>query len=235
VMTNHRLMLLEQEGAGLNPACSTGVLEGNPIHEDMVDAAGFVPNVFLLNTVLNLRREIAGIFAGDLGRAHAAGVAMVRQYFEIPLRQQADFVMFSPGGFPRDLSFYQGFRALEHAARAVRAGGMIVLVAAFPEGSGGAEKFRYWFGLPDQLAVEKAMRADFDIVGQVAWDMHQLGKSRRVLAVTDMPAAETKMLLMEPVPSIDEALSQVFRELGPQAQGYVIPQGFFAVPLQTRP
>jgi lactate racemase len=230
VMTNHRLMLLAEEGAGLNLNCTTGVLEGNPIHEDMLDAALRLPNVFLFNTVLNVRKEIAGIFVGDLRRAHEAGVSMVRRCFGVPIQRLADFVIFSPGGFPRDLSFYQGFRSLGHAARAVRPGGIIVVVAEFPEGTGGAAKFRQWFGLPDQRSVERAMRADFDIVGQVAWDMHRFAKTMRILAVTSMSEHDTRMLLMEPVPTIEVALDRVFEQIGPEAKGYVIPQGFFTVP-----
>ena len=232
VMTNHRLMLLPREGAGLNVNCTTGVLEGNPIHEDMLDAAMRVPNVFLFNTVLNVHREIAGIFAGDLTQAHEAGVAMVRQWFGVPIHRQADFVIFSPGGFPRDMSFYQGFRSLGYAARAVRPGGIIVLVAEFGEGTGGADKFRQWFGLSGQLSVERAMRADFDIVGQVAWDMHQFAKTMRVLAVTSMSEQDTRMLLMEPAPTIEEALNRVLMQIGPEAKGYVMRQGFFTVPLR---
>jgi len=77
-------MLLPRESDGLNVNCTTGVLEGNPIHEDMLDAALRVPNVFLFNTVLNVHRGIAGIFAGDLKQAHEAGVAMVRQWSGCP-------------------------------------------------------------------------------------------------------------------------------------------------------
>jgi nickel-dependent lactate racemase len=197
----------------------------------MLDAAFRVPNVFLFNTVLNVHREIAGVFSGDLKQAHEAGVAMVRQWFGVPIHRQADFVIFSPGGFPRDMSFYQGFRSLGHAARAVRPGGMIVLVAEFSEGTGGAEKFRQWFGLPGQLSVERAMRADFDIVGQVAWDMHQFAKAMRVLAVTSMSEQDTRMLLMEPALTIEEALDRVLMQIGPEAKGYVMRQGFFTVPL----
>jgi len=231
VMTNHRLMLLPQEGAGLNPGCATGVLEGNPIHEDMLEAAQYVPNVFFFNTVLNVRKEIAGVFAGDLKQTHEAGVSMVRRWFGMPIRRRADFVVFSPGGFPRDMSFYQGFRSLGHAARAVRPGGVIVLVAEFAEGTGGADKFRRWFEMPDQQSVERAMRRDFDTVGQVAWDMHQFAKTIRIIAVTAMSEPETRMLLMEPAPTIEEALDRTFRHLGPEAKGYVMPQGFFTVPM----
>ncbi len=231
VMQNHSLMLLPEIGAGLNPKCTTGILSGNPIHEDMLEAALRVPNVFLFNTVLNVKKEIAGVFAGDLRRAHAAGVAMVEQWFGVPIRQQADFVVFSPGGFPRDISFYQGFRSMGHAARVVRKGGIIVMVAECPEGAGGAERFRQWFDLPDRLAIDREMRRDFDNVAMIAWDMHGFLKTIRVISVSAMSDEETEKLLMEPAPSVEEALDRAFKQLGPRAKGYVMPQGSFTVPI----
>jgi nickel-dependent lactate racemase len=233
VMTNHSYMLSPRDGGGMNPNCTTGVLQGNPIHEDMMDAAVRVPNVFLLNTVLNLQKEIAGVFAGDLQQAHAPAVAMVRSRYGVPIRQQADFVIFSPGGFPRDLSFYQAFLSLERAARTVRPGGAIILVAECPEGTDEEERFQRWFDLDDRLCVEREMRRDFDNVGLIAHDMHRFSQTFRVLAVTAMCEQDVKKLLMEPVPTLDEALDRMFRHLGPEAKGYVMPRGSYTVPVQA--
>ena len=231
IMTNHSFMLSPQEGAGMNPNCTTGILDGNPIHEDMLEAAVRVPNVFLLNTVLNMEKEIAGVFAGDLRQAHAPAVALVRSRFGIPIRERADFVAFSPGGFPRDNSFYQAFLSLERAARAVRPGGVIVLVAECSEGTGEEDRFRRWFELDDRLCVEREMRRDFDNVGLIAHDMHRFAQTLRVIAVTAMSEQEVKTLLMEAAPTLDEALDRVFRQLGPEAKGYVMPRGSYTVPV----
>jgi lactate racemase len=234
IMANHSFMLAPQEGAGMNPNCTTGILEGNPIHEDMLDAAVRVPNVFLLNTVLNVEKEIAGVFAGDLRRAHVPATDLVRSRFGIPIRERADFVIFSPGGFPRDNSFYQAFLSLERAARAVRPGGVIVLVAECPEGTGEEDRFRRWFELDDRLCVEREMRRDFDNVGLIAHDMHRFAKILRVIAVTGMGEQDVKTLLMESAPSLDEALDRAFRQLGPDAKGYVMPRGSYTVPVDMR-
>jgi nickel-dependent lactate racemase len=233
VMTNHSYMLSPQEGGGMNPNCTTGVLQGNPIHEDMVDAALRVPNVFLLNTVLNMQKNIAGVFAGDLQQAHAPAVAMVRSRYGVPIRERGDFVIFCPGGFPRDLSFYQAFLSLERAARTVRPGGVIILVAECPEGTDEEERFQRWFDLDDRLCVEREMRRDFDNIGLIAHDMHRFEKMFRVIAVTAMSESDVKKLLMEPAPTLDEALDRMFRHLGPGAKGYLMPRGSYTVPVQV--
>jgi nickel-dependent lactate racemase len=233
VMTNHSYMLSPKEGGGMNPNCTAGVLQGNPIHEDMVDAALRVPNVFLLNTVLNMQKNIAGVFAGDLQQAYAPAVAMVRRRYGVPIRERADFVIFSPGGFPRDLSFYQAFLSLERAARTVRPGGVIILVAECPEGTDEEERFQRWFDLDDRLCVEREMRRDFDNIGLIAHDMHRFEKMFRVIAVTAMGESDVKKLLMEPAPTLDEALHRMSRHLGPGAKGYVMPRGSYTVPVQV--
>ena len=235
IMANHSLMLSPQEGGGINPNCTAGIANGNPIHEDMVDAARHVPNVFLLNTVLNLQKQIAGVFAGDLLAAHAAGTDLVRQRYEVSIREQADFVVLSAGGFPRDISFYQASLSLERAARAVRPGGAIVLVAECPEGTGEHDRFQRWFDFDDRLCVERAMRQDFDNIGLIAHNLHSFARTIRVMAVTKMSEAQSKKLLMEPTPTIDEALARIFRDLGPQARGYIMPRGSYTLPVLSGP
>ena len=49
-----------------SPYALTGVLERNPIHEDMVVAARRVDVAFILNVALNARKQVIGAWAGDL-------------------------------------------------------------------------------------------------------------------------------------------------------------------------
>ena len=67
VLTNHGREMIA------HPNATWGVIEGNPIWEEMREVAWRVNPTFLLNVTLNARREITGVFAGDLLAAHAAG------------------------------------------------------------------------------------------------------------------------------------------------------------------
>ena len=51
-------------------------------------------------------------------------------------RPAYDLVIASVGGAPKDINFYQSQKALTHASLFTRDGGVIILAAECPEGSG---------------------------------------------------------------------------------------------------
>ena len=67
-----------------SPFSTTGVLEHNPIHEDMVCAARAVNVQFILNVALNAEKQVIAAFAGDLEQAHEKGVSFVRSLAQCP-------------------------------------------------------------------------------------------------------------------------------------------------------
>ena len=107
---------------------------GNPIWEEMLDAALQVENTFLVNVTLDRENAITGVFAGDLQAAHAAGCDFVRQSSQHKIDQPYDVVVTTNSGYPLDQNLYQCVKGLAAAARAVRPGGAILLVAACEEG-----------------------------------------------------------------------------------------------------
>ncbi len=73
VFTNHGLAMIG------HPKATWGITAGNPIWEEMREVALRTEPAFLLNVALNTRRQITGVFAGDMLAAHAAGCEFVRQ------------------------------------------------------------------------------------------------------------------------------------------------------------
>ncbi|MBG0770379.1 MAG: nickel-dependent lactate racemase, partial [Anaerolineaceae bacterium] len=107
---------------------------GNPIWEEMLEAALRVENTFLVNVTLDRENAITGVFAGDLQDAHAAGCNFVRQSSQYEIKTAYDVVVTTNSGYPLDQNLYQCVKGLAAAARAVRPGGAILLVAACEEG-----------------------------------------------------------------------------------------------------
>ena len=58
----------------LHPKARTGILEENPVHQDMMEAARLADIDFTLNIVTNSRQEIIQVFAGDFEQAFMKGV-----------------------------------------------------------------------------------------------------------------------------------------------------------------
>lgn len=109
------------------PQATDLVLEGNPLHEEASEVAQKAGCDFLLNVSLDADKRLTGVFAGDLFEAHREAVRSIRQYVSIPLDQLYDIVLI-PAGYV-GVNHYQAVKAAIEAARAVRPGGVIILVA----------------------------------------------------------------------------------------------------------
>ncbi len=128
VLSNHGAEMISHADA------SWGVLEGNPIWEEMREVALRVPNTFLLNVAMNSQKEITGVFSGDLVAAHAAGCQFVKQTAMVPVPGPYDIVVTSNSGYPLDQNLYQSVKGMSAASQIVRAGGAIIMAAECADG-----------------------------------------------------------------------------------------------------
>ena len=119
-----------------SPYSTTGVLEHNPIHEDMVCAARAVNVQFIMNVALNAEKKVIAAFAGDLEQAHEKGVTFVRSLAQCP-SVEGDIVITSNGGYPLDQNLYQSPKAVATAEACCREGGVIIMCASCCDGMGG--------------------------------------------------------------------------------------------------
>lgn len=228
-MASHFAVFNPPEQGGKHPNAVTGVLDGNPVHQNLLQAARRVEPDFLLNTVLSPRKEILGVFCGDLEQAHLAGCAMVRDLFQIELDRPADLAVVSCGGEPKDINFIQSQKALDYGCRAVREGGTIIFLAACRDGFG-YPTFFDWFRYQDLDEFERALRADYQINGQTAHSVLSKAKRFRVILISGFSAEETEAMGMEKAEDLQSALNSVLPELDPDARILVIPDGGMVLP-----
>jgi lactate racemase len=117
-----------------HPNASWGITVGNPIWEEMAQAAKMSHPDFLVNVSLNDKHEITGIFAGDMMAAHADGCEFVKSQSMIPIDHPYDIVVTTNSGYPLDQNLYQSVKGMSAAARIVRKGGAIIILAACEDG-----------------------------------------------------------------------------------------------------
>lgn len=120
-----------------------GILQGNPIHEEMVSAARMAALAYIVNVVINSSHRVIGAFAGDMEDAHLAGV----RFLDGLCREDgipADIVVVSNNGYPLDQNIYQTVKGMAAALPCVKPGGVIIVAAACEDGCGG-EAFREIF------------------------------------------------------------------------------------------
>ena len=128
VLTNHGYAMIGDPGA------TWGVTDGNPIWEEMREAALLVESLFLLNVTLNSAGEISGVFAGDAIAAHRRGCAFVRESAMVAVDEPFDAVVTTNSGYPLDQNLYQTVKGMQAAKGIVRSGGAIIMAAGCEDG-----------------------------------------------------------------------------------------------------
>jgi len=221
ILANHALTLSPRGGGDPSSwrqaACAPGRLEGNPVHEEMdaaarLFAARAARPPFLVNSVLAEAGGLAAVFAGDLFLAFARGARYVASRFRVSLARPFDLVVASAGGRPRDASFYQSHKAFDHASRATRDGGVVVLAAECPEGPGAG--MLEWFAHPTPEEHLSALRRRFEVPGGTALALRQkLARVSGVL-VSRMKPGDVRAMGLIPAGSLEEALARARAILG---------------------
>ena len=165
IVQNHLHCLHETEPRSAD-TIGMAKLTGNPVHEDMAEAASFVAPVFGISIVSNAEGQHCALCCGDFAAAWGQSCRLVHQNFGLPISRLADVVGVSCGGFPKDLNLYQAVKSLLNAAQALKPGGTMVFLAQCPEG-GGAPDFFDWIHALDRGTLDRDLRAAFTIAGYI--------------------------------------------------------------------
>ncbi len=122
-----------------DPRSTTGVLEGNPCHEESLRVAKSVGVDFLVNVSITHDRRPSGIYCGDMVEAHLAGVADVAGWTTADVDEPFDLVISNGGGYPLDQTFYQTVKGMVGALPAAHEGSTLLIASACSEGIGSPE------------------------------------------------------------------------------------------------
>jgi len=229
-MATHFAIFNPPEQGGRNTKACTANLDGNPVHQAILEAARMIEPDFLLNTVLTAGKQIARVFCGELEQAHLAGCELARHMYTAPLDQPADLAVVSCGGHPKDINFIQAHKALDYGVNAVRDGGTLILLAACPDGFGNATFFD-WFNYEDLDIFEKALRSRYEINGQTAFSTLYKARNWRVILISEFSSQQTSRMGMEKAESLDEALQMAYQQLPENPRIVIIPDGGTILPV----
>jgi lactate racemase len=140
--------VLDNHGAKMigHPEATFGITQGNPLWDEMLEAARMTQPTFLVNVALNRDKRITRVFAGEMYAAHQAGCKFVGECSMVPVPAPFDVVITSNSGYPLDLNLYQAVKGMTAAAQVVRQGGAIIIAA------------ECWDGIPEHGAFGKLLR-----------------------------------------------------------------------------
>lgn len=216
-----------------HPSARTGILEGNPLHIDMLWAAKTAKLAYIVNVVLNAEKEVIYAVAGDAEAAHKAGTDFLSglcQAEAIP----ADIVITTNGGYPLDQNVYQAVKGMTAAEATVKQGGVIIMLARCNDGIGGDHFYRQLAQEPD---IDKTM-ALFLSRGkeQTVPDQWQTQvflrvlKKATVIFLSEMDDATIREMHMLPAKTMEEALQKAKAILNKENPDIVaIPDGISVI------
>ncbi|MGI5172789.1 nickel-dependent lactate racemase [Treponema sp. OMZ 840] len=210
-----------------HPNSITGVLDGNPIHNDMLTAAKMAKLAFILNVLLNEKKEIVDAYCGDTDLAHRAGCTQLLSQAGVePIK--ADIVITTNGGYPLDQNLYQCPKGLSSALMCAKKGAVIILVAACEDGLGG-ENFEKMMqeGSPQEL-LDRILNTPPEKTISEQWCVQRFAEALihyRIILVSSLKESLVKAMGFLYAPTVENALQQAYAIKGQTAQVTIIPDG----------
>ena len=216
----------------LHPKAKMGVLEGNPVHEDMMEAAELADVDFILNVVMNAENQVVRAFAGDLKDAFFRGVELVDQIYKVPVEERADIVIVSPGGHPHDIDLYQAYKGIHTALEAIKEGGVVLALADCPEGHGHKVFFEWMTKFKTLEEMEEEIRRNFVLGGHKAYYLMKALEKAHIILVSSMPSDMVRdVFRLEPARDWREGLEKAFELAGRDASVLVMTHGNITLPV----
>ncbi|MBR2366192.1 MAG: nickel-dependent lactate racemase [Oscillospiraceae bacterium] len=200
-----------------HPNARTGILENNPIHEDMLWAAKKAKLQFILNVVLNSEKKVIYAVAGDLEEAHKRGTDFLSAQCGAKA-VYSDIAISTNGGYPLDQNVYQAPKGMTAAEATVKQGGVIIMLASSTDGTGGDH---FYHQLADEEDINKIMdmflQRDRNATVPDQWQaqvMIRVLMRATVIYISEMEDAMIEKMHMIPAHSIDEAINKAKEILG---------------------
>ena len=228
VFTNHGLDMLT------HPKATWGVVEGNPIWEEMREIALRTNPAFLLNVALNVRSQITGIFAGDMLSACMKGYAFVKENAMRPVDEPYDIVITTNSGYPLDQNLYQSVKGLSAANQTVRPGGSILIATACEDGLPNHGRYSALLAEAGSLQGVIDMISQPGFCAQDQWQVQiqaQIQSRAEVYVYSDgLTDEQIKRALFIPCRNLEQTVSQLLEKYGSEARLCILPEGPQVIP-----
>ncbi|SNV75985.1 nickel-dependent lactate racemase [Veillonella rodentium] len=223
VLANHCAEFIESEFS------RTGIIDENPIHKDMLYAARKADLQFILNVVIDRKKEIIKAVAGDCVDAHKEGYEFIRSLSSVK-RIPADIVITSNGGYPSDQNIYQSVKGMTAAEASCNDGGVIILAASCKEGHGGQALYDAIKGMDSaQQILDDIHGVPRNETKPYQWKIQILARILNhysvIVVTTDCDHQVIRDMHMIPASTLDEAVSIARGIKGEDASITIIPNG----------
>jgi nickel-dependent lactate racemase len=216
-----------------HPKADSGILDGNPVHEENTRIALMAGCDFIVNVCLDGQRRIIWVGAGDMIKAWGEGVRFIERVVKVPVSEPLDIVVTSCAGYPLDTTWYQAIKGLTGALPIVKQDGTIIMAASLSEGLGSPEFQQLMRDNPDlKQFKQRILGKDYFVMDQ--WQLEELAKVKErchVKVVSDgVPPEALRRCYVEPAATVEDAIGECLKKYGSSAKIGVIPKGPYVLP-----
>jgi nickel-dependent lactate racemase len=227
VMGNHCSKFID------SPYARTGILDKNPIHEDMIAAAKMANLAFICNVVIDEDKKTVAAFAGNFETAHRKGCDFISDYIAVK-PAPADIVITTNGGYPLDQNAYQSPKGMTAGEATVKDGGVIIMLASCIDGTGGDFFYHIIADEPTiEDAYQKFLATEQNDTAPDQWCSQILARIVRKYKVIFVAEPEQKEMIeglkMTYAPDLDTAYRMAREIKGEDASLTCIPNGISVV------
>lgn len=213
-----------------SPYSRTGILEGNPIHKDMVAASKMAKQRYIVNAVIDADKKVVYAVAGDAIEAHGAGCRFLRQYCQVTPKKPADIAISTNGGYPLDQNMYQSVKGMTAAEAACKDGGIIIMVAACGDGHGGEGFYEALKNSESpQALMDEILKVPQDETKPDQWEYQIQSRilihHKVIYVMCEEYRAMAEEMGFETASDVNAALEMALKEKGEGAHIAVIPDG----------
>lgn len=191
---NHKLTLTKK--GKFNNKCRNGNISDNPVYLDIAEAVSRFfrkSSVLYLGTVLNEKGEIIKAFCGDIIEEHKKAAKFLDGIYKIKIKQKADAVICSAGGYPKDINLIQSHKSIHNAYAAVKKNGTIICFAECGEGIG-SKTFLKFFNYNNIADLKKNILKEYSLNAQTALSFWNKLLNATIILITKLDKKKVRQL-----------------------------------------
>lgn len=221
IQANHSNMVKEGSYAGN--------LDTNPVRQDIDEVGKHIKIDFIFNVLQSSDKTIVGAFAGHYIDAHRAACRALDAMYKVNIKEKADVVVVSPGGYPKDINIYQAQKALDNARHAVKDGGTIILCASCREGFEN-DVFKKWMMTKTKEQMVKEIKENFVLGGHKAAAIAMTMMKSEIYMVTDYDKNTIEHMGFKYFNDLQDAVDSALNKSGCFSNVIVMPAGGSTLP-----
>ena len=215
----------------LSPRAQALVLEGNPVHEDMVDALKTIEGkeIFSIQTVLDGEKRIYHCTSGHIHDSFLMAIEKAHDVYCVDIKGKADIVV-AVAGYPSDVDLYQSQKGLENGKLALKEGGILILVSECRSGIGDEAYFNLLASSRTTQEALQTIKQDYKLGYHKTAKMAEIATWAEIWGVTGLADEDMEQAFIKPCHEIQKALDRAIEKKGEKAKILFLMDASLTVP-----